>query len=192
MNGNGKLIESFPCRQDYAELSTEMLAKHARNGEPLQQYYYSKITLLNRCGITGRKAVDCLLNGVEDRAVRVGAQAARFRDPEEVLKYFQTVKPGISKETDRTVREKRGDTQMGANNIKTKSDYQEAKTLKSTANFKCHNCNEDGHRSFHCTKPQTKCNYCSKIGHLELYCRSKSNIPQNNTNKDPTVEKTVA
>lgn len=39
-----KLIESFPCRQDYAELLSEMLAKRVRYGESLEQYYYTKIS----------------------------------------------------------------------------------------------------------------------------------------------------
>lgn len=33
-----KLIESFPCREDFSELLTEMLAKRVKYGEPLEHY----------------------------------------------------------------------------------------------------------------------------------------------------------
>ncbi|XP_063634327.1 uncharacterized protein LOC134804964 [Cydia splendana] len=89
-----KLIESFPYREDYAELLTEMLAKKVKYGESFEHYYYAKVNLLNRCKIYNKHAVDCLLNGIEDRTVKVSAQAAQFKEPEEVLKYFRTIKVG--------------------------------------------------------------------------------------------------
>lgn len=167
-----KLIESFPCRQDYAELLSEMLAKRVRYGESLEQYYYTKINLLNRCCIVGRKAVDCLLHGVDDRAIRVGAQAARFREPEEVLKYFKTVKPGTSKDIgDRSGRERK----PAQPNDKSRDDR--------------NRISSDGHKSFRCSKPLTKCDSCNKTGHLSQYCRSKlTSNTQNNENRDDTVD----
>lgn len=89
-----KLIESFPQSENYAELLHKMLAKTVRYGESFEHYYHAKMNLLNRCKIYGKEVVDCLLYGVEDRAVKVGAQAAQFKQPEQVLKYFRTVKVG--------------------------------------------------------------------------------------------------
>lgn len=162
-----KLIESFPCRQDYAELLTDMLAKRARYGEPLDQYYYSKINLINRCGITGRKAVDCVIHGIEDRAVRVGAQAANFREPEDVLKYLQTVRIGNNRET--------GDRQRSDRKLSTLSSTQNKFKIEPDKKLviKCHNCNVEGHKSYKCTKTPHKCSVCNRIGHLEVYCRRK-------------------
>lgn len=87
-----KLIESFPSSDDYAELLTEMLSKRVRYNEPLELYYYDKINLLNRCEIYGKRAVDCLLYGVDDRSLRLGAKAAKCAEPEQVLQYFQSTK----------------------------------------------------------------------------------------------------
>lgn len=180
-----KLIESFPYRQDYAELLSDMLAKRVRYSESLEQYYYTKMNLLNQCGIVGRKAVDCLLHGVDDRAIRVGAQAARFREPEEVLKYFKTVKPGTSKEVgDKSGREKKlnqsnDKSRLGQNN-------------KTITNIKCFNCNEVGHKSFKCVKPANKCDFCNKKGHLSQHCRTKvANNNQNNERRDDTDNNNV-
>ncbi|XP_059055505.1 uncharacterized protein LOC131849440 [Achroia grisella] len=174
-----KLIESFPCREDYAELLTEMLAKRVRYGESLEQYYYDKMNLLNRSSIKGRKAVDCLLHGVEDRAVRVGAQAARFQEPEDVLRYFKTVKVANVKDSDKTRQDRRI----------TSNKYRTGQTKRV---FKCYNCDTDGHRSFECPKPANKCSKCNKVGHLDIHCRAlftqktSRNYSQNtidNTNK---------
>lgn len=66
-----KLLESFPSSDDYAELLTEMLTKRVTYNESLELYYYEKINLLNRCEIYGKRAVDCLLYGIEDRSLRL-------------------------------------------------------------------------------------------------------------------------
>lgn len=166
-----KLIESFPCKDDYAELLMEMLAKRVRYGESLEHYYYSKINLINRCGIKGGKAVDCLVHGIEDRAIRVGAQAAQFKEPEDVLKYLKTVKPGHSRETaEKSKSERKG-----------QSNTNKFKPPDLSNKIKCHNCNEDGHKSFKCSKSPSKCTFCGREGHLDLYCRTKQN---NNANEN--------
>lgn len=64
-----KLIESFPSSDDYAELLTEMLSKRAKYNDSLELYFYEKINLLQRCEIKGKRAVDCLLYGIEDCTV---------------------------------------------------------------------------------------------------------------------------
>lgn len=158
-----KLLDSFPCRTDYAELLVEMLNKKVRYGESLEYYYYHKINLLNRCHIKGRRAVDCLLNGVEDRAVKLGAQAVQFREPEDVLRYFKTV-TGHSREFNRH----RYENEYPQPSVSTtrSNDYK---------NIKCYNCSEDGHKSFKCIKAPAKCSICTRQGHLGIYCRDNPN-----------------
>lgn len=157
-----KLLESFPTRDDYADLLTTMLAKRVRYGDSLEHYYYEKMNLLNRCSIKGRKAVDCLLHGIDDRAVRVGAQAASFREPEEVLKYLKTVKVGTTKDIDRS--------RLGRSNLVGGTNKPKLETVKRV--FKCFNCDTEGHRSFECSKVAQKCVICNKMGHLDIYCRN--------------------
>lgn len=69
-----------------------MLAKRARFNDSLEEYFYDKIILLNRCDITGKRAVDCLVFGIEDRSVRLGAEAARFDSPEQLLPFLKSAK----------------------------------------------------------------------------------------------------
>ncbi|KAF9798474.1 hypothetical protein SFRURICE_012502 [Spodoptera frugiperda] len=90
--------------------------------------------------------------------IRVVHQAAQFKEPEDVLKYLKTVKPGHSRET-----------------------AEKSKLEHLSNKIKCHNCNEDGHKSFKCSKSPSKCTFCGREGHLDLYCRTKQN---NNANEN--------
>lgn len=168
-----KLIESFPVRENYAELLTEMLAKRVKYGESLEHYYYAKINLLNRCKIHGRQAVDCILYGVEDRAIKVGAQAAQFSEPEQVLKYFRTVRVGNNRENRDLNSNFRADRKNATHTTKSGS------LLKIT----CYNCDQVGHPSFKCEKPAAKCTTCEKLGHLSIHC-FKNKRPNKDHEKD--------
>lgn len=182
-----KLIESFPCREDYAELLTEMLGKRVKYGESLEEYFYAKVNLLNRCKIKGRQAVDCLLHGVDDRAVRVGAQAAQFPEPEQVLKYFRSVKVGNSREND-YLRRNSNRFDRNATTSTNKPNY--PKAGPSSSNIRCYNCNQVGHPSFKCDKPAVKCTSCDRLGHQSTHCfknRQNNNLTSHNDKTEKQV-----
>lgn len=180
------LIENFPCREDHAELLTEMLNKRVRYGESLEHYYYAKINLLNRCRIAGRQAVDCLLHGVDDRTVKVGAQAAQFSEPEQVLKYFRSIKVNNTKDTNDTFKKAKFDRNSSANNKPGNS-----RSTSNNTGIRCFNCNQIGHPSFKCDKPLVKCTNCDKIGHQSSNCyRNKvDNTTNVNNSKNRTLDK---
>ncbi|KAF9804571.1 hypothetical protein SFRURICE_014479, partial [Spodoptera frugiperda] len=90
-----------------------MLSKRAKFNDSLEHYYYEKINLLNRCEIYGRRAVDCLLYGIEDRSLRLGAKAAKCQEPEQVLTYFQSIKQNLREPDNEAV--KRGITWTASN-----------------------------------------------------------------------------
>lgn len=163
-----KLIESFPYREDYAELLTEMLAKKVKYGESFEHYYYAKVNLLNRCKIYKKNAVDCLLNGIEDRTVRVSAQAAQFKEPEEVLGYFRTIKVGQARDSNNiaTVRK----LHDRKNTFPPNRFGDISKTGSTNVNIRCFNCNELGHPSFKCNKTLLTCTLCGLLGHLASNC----------------------
>lgn len=139
-----------------------MLGKKVKYGESLEHYYYAKINLLNRCKIQGRQAVDCLLYGVEDRAVKVGAQAARFKEPELILEYFRTVKSGPSKDMHDSVR--RTQDRKFSGYLNRAASFKPGMS-KHNPKLQCFNCNEMGHPSFRCGKPLQKCTTCDRIGY---------------------------
>lgn len=184
-----KLLSSFPCREDYAELLTEMLAKRVKYGESLDQYYYAKVNLLNRCKIYGKQAVDCILYGVEDRAVKVGAQAAQFIEPEQVLKYFKTVKVGQVRDNNESSSKFKSD-RRNTSFLNKPSGSRTGPT--SNNNIRCYNCNEIGHPSFKCEKPLIKCTTCERLGHLSSHCFKNKLIKDQDQSKDSKTEKHVS
>lgn len=189
-----KLEQSFPSSEDYAELLTEMLSKRAKFNDSLEHYYYEKINLLNRCEIYGKRAVDCLLYGIEDRSLRLGAKAAKCQEPEQVLTYFQSIKQNLREpDKSRVNFDKRSNTNPSLSSYSSKpmGTNSETKTSKSNniASVVCFNCNEPGHFSSRCTKKILKCNVCSKLGHLSINC---PRLPSDSVNKiDKPKEKDV-
>lgn len=87
-----KLLNAFPSEENYGLMLTDMLAKRARIGDSLEEYYYEKLALVNRCGITGMRAVECILHGIDERSVRMGAEAVQYDDPRELLVYLRNAR----------------------------------------------------------------------------------------------------
>lgn len=183
------LKESFPATENYAELLTEMLNRRVRSGESYELYYFAKINLLNRCKIFGKQAVDCLLYGVEDRGVRVGAQAAKFDKPEDVLEFFKTIKFHNRNQSDFNRdfnRDKRLTSTSVSNNAVKNTDNNTAPNKNSVVRIiKCFNCQSVGHPSFKCPKPIVKCDNCKFMGHESSHCPRLKD--QKNTSKDKEV-----
>lgn len=177
------LTESFPSTENYAELLTDMLNRRAKFGESLELYYFSKINLLNRCKIFGKAAVDCIVYGIDDRGVRVGAQAAKFEKPEQALEFFKTIKGQgngmlLKKDFDRDTR-----NDITSNVVK---DGRSVIPFRSDKNdIVCYNCKLTGHPSFKCPKPIIRCTKCYMFGHKinecpkELVNESKERNVQN-------------
>ncbi|XP_028177583.1 uncharacterized protein LOC114365243 [Ostrinia furnacalis] len=170
-----QLIAQFPTVENYAQILHDMLNRKVKPNEPLETYYYHKINLLNRCDINGKRAVDCLLDGLEDKGLRLGAQAANYSHPEELLSFFKSVKTEDAKEKSyrQPFTKRRFD---GAND-------------SSKPILRCFNCNEVGHPSFKCTKPLVSCNICKRLGHQSANCKR---LYKNSQGVDKSVEKDKA
>lgn len=136
-----------------------MLARVTRPGENLRDYFYEKLTLLSRCEIAGRKAVDCVVHGIIDLSIRNGAQALQCKEPEDLLFYLasQKIKENALQSIQPIRRKDPRNTSMGyvnRNNNATGSNY-----------MLCFNCNERDHAFTKCPKPLIKCHKCGRIGH---------------------------
>lgn len=160
------LKDSFPSTENYAELLTEMLKKRARFGESFELYYYSKVNLLNRCKIFGKNAVDCLVHGVDDRGVRVGAQAAKFNKPEDVLEFFKTVSDNFDRREKRSINYNPSFKPKTSEPASTTSATVPEQTQQPNQLI-CFNCKQKGHSSSKCPKPLIRCTHCQLFGHTE-------------------------
>ncbi|XP_069354766.1 uncharacterized protein [Maniola hyperantus] len=161
-----KLLKAFPCEENYGDLLTEMLVRKSLRNETLEEYYYDKIRLINRCSIVGSKAVDCLTHGIYDNHIRMNVQGLSFKDPENVLNYF------------RKISSKNGNV-MNFRKLLPSIEHPSAQSKDNTIKQKgsttrCHNCKEIGHFWTSCKKDLVKCNICNRVGHEHQQCfRSK-------------------
>ncbi|CAB3262121.1 unnamed protein product, partial [Arctia plantaginis] len=116
------------------------------------------------------------------------AKAAKCQEPEQVLRYFQSIKQQ-PREPDRSKfnYDKRTNitSSLSSNNVRQTANGSETKTLKlhNNASIVCFNCNEPGHYSSKCTKKILKCNICSKLGHLSVNCPRLPSDHANNINE---------
>ncbi|KAF9411146.1 hypothetical protein HW555_010008, partial [Spodoptera exigua] len=115
----------------------------AKFGDSLEDYFYDKIALINRCSITGRKAVDCVLHGIDDRSVRLGAEAVQFDDLDKLLTYLRN---------SRNVKinpDKRNSKPLP---LKNSADLSQSSNQSQSTSFKrkirCANCKTEGHIGF--------------------------------------------
>lgn len=161
-----KLRSAFPSEENYGQMLTEMLAKRAKFGESLEEYFYEKVSLLNRCDILGKRAVECILHGIDDRSVRLGAEAAQFNDQDKLLSYLRNVKTGTYRNL--------GSGTSGYKKVRDLKQGTSTNTqIKTNSNVRCYNCKQDGHPASKCSKPIKKCTNCSLVGHVESECFRK-------------------
>lgn len=169
-----KLQKAFPSEENYGRLLEEMLCRTARNDESLREYFYDKLSFLNRCEITGKKAVDCIIYGISDRSIRNGAQALNSTEPEDLLNFLSSQKSQpfmASKLRERPV-QKPGNPSTSSNN---------GTNMNSIV---CYNCNSKGHPFYKCSKPILKCKRCNRIGHDNDGCKLEPFKPFNPNTKN--------
>lgn len=149
-----KLLSTFPSEENYGQMLSDMLAKRARFSDCLEEYYYDKLSLINRCGISGKRAVECILHGIDDRSVRLGAEAAQFDDPNKLLSYLRNAR----------------NTKLYNERRINKGQPQKSQNNPNPRPTRCSNCKKDGHVTSQCTQPLKKCTRCSRIGHEAEQC----------------------
>lgn len=165
-----KLLSAFPVEQNYGQVLEDMLKRKTKPNELIEVYYYEKVSLLNQCDITGRRAVDCIIHGITDRTMRSSALALRCEEPDQLLKFLLSNNKEPSGQTmpfrDRNLSSSDGRQSNRAN-------------TKLNPNLFCYNCKEKGHPYSRCPKPLVKCSACDRVGHRSDDCRSK-NDPSSN------------
>lgn len=178
-----RLRKAFPSESNYGALLTAMLERRMKIGESVDDYYFDKMTLLNACDIKGKKAVDCLIYGIDDRMIRSSSSSARLTEPEDLLKFLKDLGGESSQ---RFARQK-----INTGNSKdiicfkcNKPGHRSAQCRSNTSDLVCYNCKEKGHTSNKCLKPLVKCDLCNRMGHRVVDCfQNKSNNNTKNNEK---------
>nr|XP_053601985.1 uncharacterized protein LOC128670385 [Plodia interpunctella] len=142
-----------------------MLNRTPKQDESLREYFFDKLCLLNRCDISGKKAVDCIVYGIVDRSIRNGAQALNCSEPEDLLSFLCSQKPQIyvnnNKFKDITIQKNNNPSTSSNPNVQ--NSY--------TDSIICYNCRSQGHPYYKCTKPILKCKRCRRVGHNNDGCK---------------------
>lgn len=179
-----KLSAAFPCEHNYADMLSEMLSRKTRRNETLEEYYYDKIMLINRCEINGKKAVDCLTQGIYDANIRMNVQGANFQNPENVLQFFRNVTCKVTY----VPRSFNQNQLQPEQSFKRNIDVPVKKPI-TTNQVKCYNCGESGHIVTRCSKAIVKCRKCRRFGHDEKNCTQqfepRAPIEQSKTTSAP-------
>ncbi|CAH2086561.1 unnamed protein product [Euphydryas editha] len=167
-----KLKLAFPSNENYGQRLTDMLACRAKYGESLEEYYYEKMVLLNRCNIFEKNAVDCILLGIDDRSVRTSAEAAQYTEPDKLLVFLRNIKV-TGKIDNKPLQSGRSDNRQPR--IHKPLQEFRGRNDRGTNRFsnKCYNCGDKGHPFFKCSQPLKRCTDCHKIGHLNDNCLKK-------------------
>ncbi|KAJ8916461.1 hypothetical protein NQ315_014678 [Exocentrus adspersus] len=84
-----KLLQrAFPEHVEYATALRRLLQREKLPQEDMATYYYSKMELLQLCEITGKKAVSCIIDGLNDPATQNSARAGRYSTPESLYEEY--------------------------------------------------------------------------------------------------------
>lgn len=162
-----KLKLAFPSTENYGDLLQKMLQLRCKLGQPLDVYYYEKMILINKCEISGQKAVGCLVHGIDDKFIRMSANSCRFNEPEQLFSYLKTLA-----QSDNYLVHKRKVTWNRESKPTPTSGNSGVDSVKS--DITCFNCGEVGHIRSKCTKPMKRCQSCKRVGHTITECRVKS------------------
>lgn len=190
-----RIMKTFPDDRNYADRLYEMLERKSKRDECLEEYYHDKARLVKMCGIAGRDAVDCIINGIFDHSVRLNAQGSNFKQPIQLLKYLRR----ITKKTNNIIRKPIQTSRPSGIEIKTDSSNRTGATSASTsglgtprnrvrASIRCYNCSELGHTANVCSKPIKKCDKCSRLGHEAYQCQTSVNKPKQMAIEDKKPE----
>ncbi|KAL0881732.1 hypothetical protein ABMA27_001525 [Loxostege sticticalis] len=170
------LKRAFPSETNFGALLSEMLARRYKLGDSLDEYYYEKMVLLNACDITGKKAVDCIIYGLDDRTLKASASSARFNHPEDLLGFLKDM---CREHIDRSSKNK---LQSTPNNSITCSYCKKVgHNFRQCRALLCYNCKQYGHKMQQCPQTTIKCEHCQKLGHKSEDCFSKNKSNNKNS-----------
>ncbi|CAH0731796.1 unnamed protein product, partial [Brenthis ino] len=108
----------------------------------------------------GSRAVECILHGIDDRSIRLGAEAVQYDNPDKLLAYLRNTRNSRTNER-----------KIPRNQFMNRT--QESSLKQMSKGPRCFNCKQEGHTVSQCPQPVKKCGKCQKVGHDAEQCYSK-------------------
>lgn len=169
-----KLTEAFPSQKNYHTLLAEMMRRTKRNEETYSKYFHDKAALLNACDIDGKRAVDCILGGIQDRVFVAGAKAGKHQTPQSLFEYISSMDTNSMPSTSYHDGQQRGKFAQTA-----RQTTHGSRRFSKEKRVICFKCNKPGHYASSCNEKTTpgpkekRCSYCKGRGHEEINCFRK-------------------
>lgn len=182
------LIKTFSSETNYGAILSDMLERRMKFSDSVDEYYYDKMILLNACDIVGKKAVDCLVHGIDDRMIRASASAAKYQNPEDLLSFLKN----LSNENHSRFSKRPVNSRASNDNIVcfkcNKIGHLGQQCRIAKYQFSCFNCKDKGHVASKCPKSIIKCDNCHRFGHKTSDCyRLRGDNPSSNRNEKRTM-----
>lgn len=113
-----QFISAFPSDMDYYTLLQNMFDRKKKKEESYASYFTQKVGLLENCGITGAKAVSCIIGGLPPSKVREAAFRQYFRTIDALYEFLhEDEKQEIANSKIAEI-EKKEKAQKSVNNVK--------------------------------------------------------------------------
>ncbi|KAJ8916987.1 hypothetical protein NQ315_012902 [Exocentrus adspersus] len=189
------LLKSFPEHQDFATSLRKMLNRRKLPKESWEEYYFNKMDLIQVCDVSAKNAVSCIIDGIDDRTIQVGARAGRYETPDalyaEYLSSLSQQENVIRKATypeNAESSRKRFYSDERRDNF---GGFMKRRKIGTKHEQKCYNCRQTGHMANSCPKPRLECTNCKRLGHLGKDCRRrlKSQVVSFNSSQQQDNEK---
>lgn len=84
-----QFISAFPSDMDYCKLLHNMMERKKKKEESYATYFTSKVGLLENCGITGGKAVSCIIGGLPFSRIREVAFRQQFKTVDALYEFLR-------------------------------------------------------------------------------------------------------
>ncbi|XP_058978785.1 uncharacterized protein LOC131802459 [Musca domestica] len=152
------LVQSFPEHQDFAETLKRLVNRKKLPDESMARYYYDKKVLIDACKITGRGAVSCIIDGLPNGGIQIGARAGNFLTCEDLFGHNLSTFNDVSEH------------QTKIRNIEGRSITFSRETGFQEKDIACFNCNKKGHYANQYKEPAKRCNKCKRWGHQAHEC----------------------
>lgn len=84
-----QFIAAFPSDMDFYKLLSNMMERKKKKEESYATYITDKVGLLENCGITGLKAISCIIGGLPHSKIRDKAFSSHFKTVDSLYEYLR-------------------------------------------------------------------------------------------------------
>ncbi|KAG0418406.1 hypothetical protein HPB47_004871 [Ixodes persulcatus] len=174
-----ELKKAFPPVVNLQRRHQEMEARRKLPNETVEQYFHEKLSLARLCQLPEDQIVDYVITGISDEALVRSLSVVKFSTPEDLLECLKRLDDRLTAVGETSHRSDAATSSRAGKNS-SPSDRNADRLPKRRPPFnsngepRCFNCDEYGHMSVNCSKPNKRehCSECHRTGHKTTDCRS--------------------